>query len=507
MKTPACQKRTLILIFFLLVSLSGGCATPDGASAVEPKEDGTERPNILFAFADDWGAHASAYGTSPVETPAFDRVAREGVLFERAFAPAPSCTPSRGSVLSGQHAWRLGPGANLYGTLLSSIPVYTRLLQKQADYFVGYTRKGWGPGEYRGNRMDNPAGTSFANFKAFLEDRPEDQPFCFWFGSNDPHRGYSDKLRERYDIDPAEVDVPPYLPDVEAVRKDIANYLAEVLRFDRDLQRLLRVLRERGELDDTMVVVSGDHGWPFPRGKTHLYDSGSRVPLAVRWPEQLEEKQKVSRPVNLADLAPTFLDVAGVKRPEQMTARSLLPLMKKDEEVEHREHWRQVFLARERHVLSQEAPQTGGYPMRAIRTEDYLYIRNVKPKRWPSGTPHWQQATMKNAWLADTDNGPTKYYMWAHRDEPGVKRKYDLAFGKRPAEELYYMPDDPYQMKNLAEDPEHAEIKQKLRSRLMEELKRTDDPRVTEGGTDFDQMDYSGGVPTWPGEEVISRYK
>jgi len=191
------------------------------------------RPNILLAIADDWGyPHASCYGDPVVKTPTFDRMAREGVLFTNAFVSSPSCTPSRGALLAGQHFWRLREGADLWVTLPADIPTYPDLLEK-AGYFVGHTRKGWGPGKL-GDRTRNPAGPQFNDFEQFLAQRPKDKPFCFWFGSIDPHRPYEPGSGKGSGIDLGKIKLPAALPDAEETRSDVADYYFEVQRFDRE---------------------------------------------------------------------------------------------------------------------------------------------------------------------------------------------------------------------------------------------------------------------------------
>jgi len=501
-------QRTIPFLLMFAFLVPGACRT--GAEPSNASKEASDRPNIVFGFADDWGyPHASVYQDDAVETPAFDRIAREGVLFTHAFVSSPSCTPSRGAVLTGQHIWRLGPAANLHSTLPAKYPVYPYILEEQANYHVGHVRKGWGPGRYReGGRDRPPAGPTSIRFKKFLKERPDDRPFCFWFGSTDPHRAYRDSLRKKYNINPDRVTVPPYLPDVPVVRNDIANYYAEVRRFNDEVARILKRLEKIGELDETVVVISGDHGWPFPRGKTQLYDSGTRVPLAIRWPDNVNAGRTINALVSLTDLAPTFLDVAGVDVPEQMTGRSLMPLLRGEQQRSSRTHWQRVFLARERHAMSQEAPETGGYPMRAIRTPDFLYIRNFAPDRWPAGTPNWKKAQNDRAWLADCDNGPTKFYIWANRNDPDVKPLYEEAFGKRPGEELYDLSRDPHQMNNVASKARYSETKKRLRKTLMSYLRSTGDPRATDQPVAFNQYPYYGGAgAAWPGKEAFNPYR
>jgi arylsulfatase A-like enzyme len=455
-----------------------------------------ERPNILFAFADDWGVHAGAYNTKAIETPTFDRIANEGVLFERAFIAAPTCTPSRGAVLTGQHIWRLGPAANLHSTLPANLPVYPKLLAEEAGYFAGHTRKGWGPGDIEpGGRTERPAGPLFDSFEDFLSDRPENAPFVFWFGSSDPHRDYSDSLRAAMEIDPSDVTVPPYLPDAPAVRKDIANYYAEVQRFDREVGELLKHLKRIGELDNTIIVVSGDHGWPFPRGKSNLYDAGTHVPLAVRWPGEIPDGRRVTDFVSLTDLAPTFLEVAGVSVPEQMTGRSLMDILRSDRGRRVAAHRSDVVVAKERHHGLSRVDSLG-YPSRALRTEQFLYIRNYHPDRWPAGAPN---VSSSQTIFSDTDDGAAKNWMIDHASDPEVRPLFLLSFGKRPAEELYDIRVDPHQMHNVADDPEYRMIKEHLAHTLEEELRAMEDPRVIGGAEKFDRYPYYVGY----GQEIV----
>jgi len=456
-------------------------------------ESAKNRPNILFCLADDWSwPHASIAGDKVVKTPTFDRAARQGVMFKNAFVTAPSCTPSRGSILTGQWHWRLQEGCNLLSTLPAKFDVYPDILE-QAGYHIGFTRKGWGPGRNEpGGRKRNPAGPRFKNFQQFLKSRPEGKPFCFWFGSIDPHRGYKWQSGVKSGMKPEDVEVPACMPDSEQVRTDICDYYWEVQRFDREVGELLKILEENGELDNTLVVISGDNGMPFPRCKTNLYDLGTNVPLAVRWPARVKGGRVVEGFVSLADLAPTFLEAAGLKPTAEMTAKSFLGVLtsgKSGRVDRKRDH---VLTGRERHEPCQETGM-GGYPMRAIRTHDFLYIRNFKPDRWPAGSPVLESAG--EGLYGDCDRSPTKDYMMAHHDDPEIRPLYQLAFGKRPAEELYDLRKDPGQLNNVAEKPEYAGVKSKLAAALMAELKATKDPRVLGKGDAFDKYPYYGPMP------------
>jgi N-sulfoglucosamine sulfohydrolase len=465
-------------------------------------------PNILFCLADDWSwPHASIAGDKVIKTPTFDRVARQGVLFENAFVSSPSCTPSRGAILTGQWHWRLEEGGNLWSTLPVKFAVYPDLLE-EAGYHVGYTRKGWGPGrDEPGGRKRNPAGPHYKDFRQFLDARPEGKPFCFWFGSNDPHRPYEWQSGIRSGMKLDDVQVPACLPDCKEVRTDICDYYWEVQRFDTECGELLKMLEADGELDNTLVVISGDNGLPFPRCKSNLYDTGTRVPLAVRWPAAVKGGRVVEDFVNLADLAPTFLEAVGLKPPGEMTARSFLDVLtsgKSGRVDPKRDH---VLTGKERHVPAQETGM-GGYPSRAIRTHEFLYIHNFKHDRWPSGYPaRYAEPTeiivskpkATNYGYSDTDASPTKAYMIKHRDDPKVRQLFELTFAKRPAEELYDLQKDPGQLNNVAGEPEYFKVKNELLAALMVELKATKDPRLVGGADAFDQYPYyGGGMPVKP---------
>jgi N-sulfoglucosamine sulfohydrolase len=491
------MNRTTRRGFLKAAGLGAACTAFSRVRGAETPASGNRqrRPNILFCLADDWSwPHAAGVNDKVVRTSAFDRVAREGVLFQNAFVTAPSCTPSRGSIVTGQWHWRLEEGANLWSTLPAKFAVYPDLLEK-AGYHVGVTRKGWGPGQPEpGGRKRNPAGPSYKDFLTFFAARSKDAPFCFWFGSNDPHRPYDPQSGVRSGMKPEDVKVPACLPDHEITRKDLCDYYFEVQRFDREVGEMLKMLEDKGELDNTLVVMSGDNGLPFPRCKSNLYDSGTHVPLAVRWPVQVKGGRAVEDFVSLQDLAPTFLEAAGLKPPEEMTGRSLLAILasSKSGRVDPaRDH---VLTGKERHAWVRQGGL--GYPCRAIRTHDYLYIRNFKPDRWPAGDPVGGGEPYHPNWTyGDIDDSPTKTYLLEHRDDPNVKRLFDLAVAKRPAEELYDLRKDPDQLTNVAADPSYAKAKEELAARLTAELQATNDPRVVGSGDKFDTYPYYGGQP------------
>ncbi|WP_413105583.1 sulfatase [Streptomyces sp. Inha503] len=465
----------------LISGITGALAlgTPAGAARGEPDPP----VNILFAIADDWGfPDAGAYGSHAARTPTFDRLAAEGALFTRAFCAAPSCTPSRNALLTGQAPHRLGAGANLWSELPATFDVYPDLLE-QAGYRIGRIRKGYGPGVFPQWPHD-PAGPGFPSFGEFLQQQPERTPFCFWFGSSDPHRPYDPELGEHSGIDPAAVDVPPYLPDTPEVRADAVNYLAEVQRFDREVGDALRLLDERGLAENTIVVMTGDNGWPWPRAKANTYDAGTHVPLAIRWPGRAAPGTVIDRLTVLSDLAPTFLHAAGLPTPPAMTGQSLLPALSGT--AAPREF---VVLERERHSFAREGNLS--YPIRALRTHRWLYIRNFFPERWPAGDP--QPPSPDRGVFGDIDAGPTKTQLLENRHRPEFAMAFQLATGKRPKEELYDLESDPHSLENLTDYPEYAAVKTRLREQLQNWMLRTDDPRAVDPRTDFwDNVEYYG---------------
>lgn len=461
-----------------------------------------KQPNILFAIADDWSApHAGVYGDKVVKTPTFDRLAKDGILFEHAFVTSPSCGPSRASILTGQWHWRLEEAANLFGLIPLDAPLYTDLLEK-AGYFVGYTRKGWGPwleNRRKSNRPQNPAGHEFKDFEEFLAKRPKDRPFCFWFGSHDPHRPYKKDSGVKSGMALNQITLPASLPDSPEVRGDMADYYFAVQRFDRETGELLRQIRNIGELDQTIIVVSSDNGMPFPRGKSNIYDQGVHVPLTIFWPGHYQGGHRVEDFVSLTDLAPTFLEAAGIPLPEVMTGRSLIPLLTAGKGGWIDPARSHVLFGKERHVPSQEGSDSGGYPCRAVRTDDFLLIRNFRPDRWPAGTENYKNTFIPGAWFGDCDGGPTKNHMVKNRDKDEEhQRLFDLSFAKRPEFELYDLQKDPDQQHDEAANSEYADVLKKLSRQLEHDLRASGDPRVVGGGEKFDTYPYTGGAAGYP---------
>ena len=443
-----------------------------------------KRPNIVLAIADDWSfPHAGIYGDPTVLTPNFDRVAREGALFTNAFTAAPSCTPSRAALLTGQAVHRLEQGGNLHGFLPKEYAVYTDRLE-QAGYRVGYAGKGWGPGRFEpGGRDRNPAGPQFKNFDDFMQRHPKGSPFVFWFGSTDPHRPYEPGTGAQSGLKTDGVRVPRFLPDTPDVRNDLLDYYFEVQRFDRDLGHIIETLERTGELANTIIIVTADNGMPFPRAKANVYDAGARVPLAIRGPGVTRAGTVIDSFVSLTDVAPTLLESAGLKPIDAMTGRSLLPLMRGGSQPGRD----RVFIERERHANVRRGDLS--YPVRAIRTNDYLYIRNFRPDRWPAGDPDRYVAVGP---FGDIDGSPSKSLLLDRQVDSTIAPYFQLATAKRPAEELYDLRRDPHQVENVAGQPAHRVAQQRLRGDLDRWMRATGDPRAAADDDRWDRFPYYG---------------
>jgi arylsulfatase A-like enzyme len=467
------------------------------------------RPNILFILADDWGwGDAGAYGCTWIQTPAFDRLTRDGLRFDNAYTPNAKCAPSRASILTGRNSWQLKQAGNHGGFFPLEFKTYPEVLG-QHGYFVGMTGKGWAPGtalDADGNprpltgqvfdKRTAPQPTSridandyAANFTDFLDASPKDAPWCFWMGVREPHRDYeygsgaAKGGKKISDIDR----LPAYWPDTPTVRNDLLDYALEVEHFDRHVGRAIEELERRGQLDNTLVVVTSDNGRPFPREKGNLYQAANHLPFAVMWKNGIKESGRVVRDsISFIDLAPTFLEVAGIPWDKSGMAPtpgiSLSDVFKSGRSAAIQPGRDHLILGQERHDVGR--PHDQGYPIRSIIMDGWLYSRNYTPDRWPAGNP-------ETGYL-NTDGSPTKTaILTANRAEPGDPN-WLLCFGKRPAEELFDLKNDPDCVNNLAAVPGHQERRAALEARLLAKLKQQDDPRMTGQGEVFDNYPYAG---------------
>lgn len=465
-----------------------------------------ERPNILFCISDDqsW-QHAGAYGCRWVNTPGFDRVAREGLLFLNAYTPNAKCAPSRACVLTGRNTWQLEEACNHWPHFPVQFKSYVEALS-DAGYHVGYTGKGWAPGiakdaagqprELTGRRYSRrkaePPTTAIsnndyaANFADFLHDRG-DRPWCFWFGATEPHRGYEYGSGVRVggksleDID----HVPPFWPDNETTRNDLLDYAFEIEHFDQHLVRMLNLLEAQGQLDNTLIIVTADNGMPFPRIKGQEYEFSNHLPLAVMWPAKIVQPGRAVKDlVSFVDFAPTILQAAGVPWDDSGMAatvgRSLQPIFEQPQRSDpHRNY---VVFGKERHDIGR--PNDQGYPIRGITDGQFLYIRNLEPSRWPAGNP-------ETGYL-NCDGSPTKTVLLnARRYDTDLAARWQMSFGLRPPVEMYRLTDDRYCMRNLAGNPAFAEQQEALHERLMWQLREEQDPRFTRSADYFEEFPYA----------------
>lgn len=465
-------------------------------------------PNILFAIADDWGyADASAYGSKWVKTPAFDRVARDGVLFRRAYTPNAKCAPSRACILTGRNSWQLKEAANHICYFPSEFKGWAEVLAEQG-WHVGYTTKGWGPGvaldaagkprqmtgkPFNAKKATPPTsgiGNSdyAANFDDFLSAAPAGQPWCFWYGAIEPHRGYEfGSGVKKGGKDLSDIDqVPRYWPDTETVRHDMLDYALEVEYFDSHLGRMLANLEQRGLLENTLVIVTSDHGMPFPRCKGSAYENANHVPLAAMWPSGIKGPGRVVDDfVSFIDFAPTFVELAGLTWSETGLApspgRSLTDIFQTTKGGQVNPARDHVLIGMERHDIGR--PADVGYPIRGIVRGNHLYLQNFEPNRWPACNP-------ETGYL-NCDGSPTKSLILAEHRLQASNPCWAFCFGKRPAEELYHIETDAECLHNRAGEVEFQARMAALRDQLFAELREQGDPRMTGQGHLFDEYPHA----------------
>ena len=478
------------------------CSLADGAVIA------AEKPNVLFAVADDWSAgHAGAYGCRWVKTPAFDRVASQGLLFTHAYTVNAKCAPSRACILTGRNSWQLKAGCNHFCYFPPEFKTFVEALGEHG-YFCGMTAKGWAPGvatnasgqprQMAGRpfnrRTAAPPTTGIAkddyagNFADFLSAAPKDKPWFFWYGSHEPHRRYeygsgvAKGGKKLSDIDR----VPGYWPDNEVVRNDLLDYAFEVEHFDRHLGRMLEMLEKSGALSNTLVIVTSDNGMPFPRAKGQEYQDSNHLPLAIMWPRGIRHTGRVVDDyVSFIDFAPTVIELAGLRWPQTGMApspgRSLADILfsKKSGHVNPaRDH---VLIGKERHDVGR--PHDEGYPIRGIVKNDMLYLHNFEPSRWPACNP-------ETGYL-NCDGSPTKtQILKAHRQDPD-NADWALCFGKHLEEELYDLKADRDCLTNLAGRVATQRLEAQLKQQLFSELKAQKDPRMLGNAQVFEQFPYS----------------
>ncbi|WP_194775011.1 sulfatase family protein [Pararhodonellum marinum] len=475
-------------------------------SCSEKENESFPPPNILILMADDVSfPHMGAYGTSWVNTPTFDRIAQEGLLFMNAYTPNAKCAPSRANFLTGRNSWQLEEAANHWNNFPEKFKTFMEALSEQG-YFTGHTRKGWSPGNpgqingqprlltgkaYNSKTLEPPttqiSSTDYAeNFRDFLNERTSGQPFCFWYGSIEPHRAYEFGSSLRFGRKTAEIDqVPGFWPDVDSVRIDLLDYAYELEYFDAQAGKMLDMLEELGELDNTLIIITADNGMPFPRAKGQSYEYSNHLPLAIMWKNGIKNPgRKIEDFISFIDMAPTVLEASQITESTHgmqiIEGKSFIDIFQTDKDGlinPKRDH---VLIGKERHDVGR--PNDVGYPMRGMVKGNYLLVKNYETDRWPAGNP-------ETGYL-NTDGGATKSVILNLRRRGENQHYWDLNFGKRMEVELYDISKDKDCLKNLAHNPEYRAVKESMIQQMEAALRRQEDPRMLGRGHIFDEYPY-----------------
>jgi N-sulfoglucosamine sulfohydrolase len=442
------MRRVLFAILLLFV--------PAAASA-QPKAK-----NVVLIVADDLGLQLGCYGNKVIKTPNIDGLAKRGVRFTKAYSTVASCSPSRASIYTGLYTHQNGQYGLQHASHKQECYAWVQGLPnllRSSGYFSGLIGKfHTGPdSSFQWDRlMTKTKGRdpqSFAQHaRDFLTARDK-KPFFLVVGFQDPHRQFSGDPDSKYD--PKKIDLPYFLPDADATRGDWSDYYQCISRLDRGVGLILEVLREAGQLDDTLVIFISDNGPPFPGAKTTLYEAGIHLPLIMAGPG-LPTGSANNALVSYIDLTPTILDVAGARTPAykqtKLYGKSILSIAKD----ENSKGWDAVFGSHQFHEI------TMYYPMRTIVTHKYKLIVNLDhEKAYPFasdlwGSPSWQHIRANK--LTMMGERPVASYM------------------HRPKEELYDLTSDPNELKNLAADANHAKTLSDLRQRLRAWQVETNDP-------------------------------
>lgn len=444
--------------------LAASGLAPLAASFAQPA-----RPkNVLLLIADDLGLHTGAYGDKTAITPNLDWLAAQGVRFSNAFCTTASCSASRSVLLSGMHnhaTGHYGHAHDFHG--FSYVPKIrpTPDLLKDHGYRTGVigklhvnpgSRFRWDLDKQGGNR--NVWGMA-QTARKFIEESAG-RSWYLHVGFGDPHRAgagfanqdYPNVKRHRFD--PQKVAVPSFLPDNAETRAEVAEYYEACNRLDQGVGHFLDVLRQTGQLENTLIIFLSDNGMPFPNAKTNCYDAGAHLPLLV-WHSQLQRKGVVNQAlVSWVDILPTILAWTAAKPPEYpLHGRSFLPIL----EEANPSGWDRVFLSHQFHEV------TMYYPVRAVRTRQYKYIRNLFPEL---SFPH----------ASDLYDSKTWQSVLAAGEAGKVGGRPSSRYLHRAAEELYDVQQDPDELNNLAASPAHRQTLAQLRAEVAAFRRQTQDP-------------------------------
>jgi arylsulfatase A-like enzyme len=415
-----------------------------------------ERPNIVLFIADDLSWHdVGAYGNRDVRTPNVDKLAREGMTFQRAFAASPTCAPSRSALFTGTYPMRNGAHANhsLVSSEVRTLPQYLSALGYRT-VIAGKTHFGpreLFPFEYLQNSNVSPPGKpqelwtdlGTAAIEELLKTHDKKQPLALVVAAHSPHvfwpeiNGYT----------PANLSLPPYMLDTPATRAALARYYTDVTNVDREVGIVRAALDRYGYAKNTLFMFTSDQGAQFPFGKWSLYDAGMRVPLIAAWPGHTARGTSNGAIVSLVDMLPTMVEVAGGEAPQNVDGRSFTPVL----EGRSTKHLDAAFAAHTGDGKMNRAP------MRAIRTERFKYIVNLRPDlRYGThisegdgvdGRDYW------DTWVKLAESDPAAAHM--------VRRYHE-----KPTDELYDLASDSFELVNLANDPDYARTVAELRGRL-----------------------------------------
>jgi N-sulfoglucosamine sulfohydrolase len=389
------------------------------------------KPNIVLLISDDHSADdIGIVGKGRPHTPALDALAAAGVRFANAYASSPQCSPSRAALITGRSSHATGT-SRLHSALTSEHETLIEALQR-SGYFVGASRKVH-LGESFQSRWNYYGGDDVA-FDQFFQKRPRNKPFFLWVGFHDPHRPYKEGAFSPPQ-NPSNLTVPGFLPDNDAVRKDLANYYDAISRMDSDVGKILKLIDSEKLNENTLVIFVGDNGMPFPGAKATLYDGGVRVPLIMRWPGHISSGQVRNEVVSLLDLAPTILNVTGSSPLPKLEGQNLLPNAK-DHPVFFERNWHDNLDL-----------------IRGVRSGNSVLIQNYRTEL--PYTPTLDLAESPS-WLAIQD------LHLKHMLQPELEQHYFSA--PRPEVELYDLESDPNQFHNLAQTGGHASVPAELQS-------------------------------------------
>lgn len=413
-----------------------------------------EQPNIIWLMAEDISLDLECYGMEDVKTPTFNKLAAEGMMFTNCFVTNPICSPSRSAMMTGTHQVKINAHnhrSNRNVALPVEIKPFTQLLRE-----AGYTCiLGHHGVKGKGQKIDCNFKTEklgiwdgvehFGLFDKLDEFLPEDQPFFNQIQLVATHRGdWWNEVREnsKHPVDPAKVVLPPYFADHPAIRLDWAKYLDQMEFIDNEVKMILEELDSKGMADNTVVIFIGDNGRCNIYGKGYLHDAGLRIPLIIHYPKGIKAGQINTNVTSATDITATILEIAGAEIPEYMTGQSFLNgKAPRKEAYGARDLWDEI----EENV-------------RSISTKNYRYIRNDMPE-----VPY-------DAHQAYLEFYRPAVHVMRQLKEEGKLNKDQLSFfaDSKPLEELYDLKSDPFELNNLAQDSEYAELLEQMRVKMAE---------------------------------------